>query len=705
MRNSANWNDRKLIALLVGKSGDGKSEFIRSFMAEEHRCRVPSSGEGQTTRCSMVYTLHFNDDIQYRAHVRFKTREVFVGEAIGRMKCRDILHYNTPARLRQLRNTLINSTAYFSVTEFKLKSIQNEFEEIFTTDFIDSFQQNSAGDSLISSDRLPERLRTHIGQYCTDNGEVVRQFNFIDCLSGFMKYVYDECNKIITDFFQGKNIKNENGIYDLTCLSSEELELFLKTREGEISFSAFVDELRITAKIRKEYHHQLQSIGYKEIQLIDTYGLDHGEQVNVSDIEKRYRYLLGIEFKEVNTVFFIRNLNATTSFSDLEAIPPIFNIRPDIMPYVILTHTDEFLSKKQQQVDDTLGKIERLPCIQESKCYKALKNENGELYDNIEVLLEGKLPTDYVRYRLGIIRDNVILYSSKTSWKYSDLPAQQYFIKSNLEQIYKLFKLIKRKEYLGTLYLNMNSLNKLKITSVNIFFGLASDTKQYLLSDFQDDPARTKGALSERLQHGILGFQSTSDFAIDSYWSIKFSRIIQYGIRKWINAITLDNFLCSTNDQMMEALQTLLEEYGGAILDCPMYGKLTDNMNRCVGCQTTNNCIQSIMYNDKKKIIENKKYPVYQWLNDIYDFSRTSEEQTFGKLQTNVFDRVYKQFFLTECRKHNARVLADQLDATATMEDIDKKIKTYFSEYDSQLSDDGKKTFRMLVNQELSLEY
>ena len=27
MRNSANWNDRKLIALLVGKSGDGKKEL------------------------------------------------------------------------------------------------------------------------------------------------------------------------------------------------------------------------------------------------------------------------------------------------------------------------------------------------------------------------------------------------------------------------------------------------------------------------------------------------------------------------------------------------------------------------------------------------------------------------------------------------------------------------------------------------------
>ena len=47
-----------LSMLLVGGSGEGKSEFILSFINKDHRKKIPASGDGQTTRTSMVYTIN-----------------------------------------------------------------------------------------------------------------------------------------------------------------------------------------------------------------------------------------------------------------------------------------------------------------------------------------------------------------------------------------------------------------------------------------------------------------------------------------------------------------------------------------------------------------------------------------------------------------------------------------------------------------------
>ena len=61
---------KNLSILLVGGSGEGKSEFILSFINDEHRKKIPASGDGQTTRTStikimdlFILSLHANQQV------------------------------------------------------------------------------------------------------------------------------------------------------------------------------------------------------------------------------------------------------------------------------------------------------------------------------------------------------------------------------------------------------------------------------------------------------------------------------------------------------------------------------------------------------------------------------------------------------------------------------------------------------------------
>ena len=88
--------DKKTLSmLLVGGSGEGKSEFILSFINDEHRKRIPASGDGQTTRTSMVYTIN-REKTPLKITMTIKPKEVFCGDRVESFMSKFISKRNNP---------------------------------------------------------------------------------------------------------------------------------------------------------------------------------------------------------------------------------------------------------------------------------------------------------------------------------------------------------------------------------------------------------------------------------------------------------------------------------------------------------------------------------------------------------------------------------------------------------------------------------
>ncbi|MDE7205511.1 MAG: hypothetical protein K2O91_27240, partial [Lachnospiraceae bacterium] len=128
---------KELNFLLLGKSGNGKSAFIKSFL--KHKNLIHSTGEGRTTRFNCEYKIIYGDHESNKkpcVTIKFYDKSIFA-DIRWRMIEDEINEMKELCEFDKMFGVLCYDKGFFSIDEFD-EEIQEEiikiFDETFNTD-------------------------------------------------------------------------------------------------------------------------------------------------------------------------------------------------------------------------------------------------------------------------------------------------------------------------------------------------------------------------------------------------------------------------------------------------------------------------------------------------------------------------------------------------------------------------------------------
>ncbi|OMD04613.1 hypothetical protein, partial [Paenibacillus odorifer] len=128
---------KEVAALVVGKSGAGKSEFIGSF--SENSNLINSSGGGQTTRTSVEYNFHINNVVPY-VQVNFLSEEQFIEKRMSQIQIDEIWEEVLPLESQKEEYTY---DEYLLITEKIKKKVEVDSNEKAETSEVSASDSSS----------------------------------------------------------------------------------------------------------------------------------------------------------------------------------------------------------------------------------------------------------------------------------------------------------------------------------------------------------------------------------------------------------------------------------------------------------------------------------------------------------------------------------------------------------------------------------
>ena len=648
-------------ALVIGKSGTGKSEFILSLIDKEQSKMIPASGEGQTTRSSAEYFIDFSNERELSIEIELKSKDEFVEErmrvvetyfASGENKVTDFVNKDTyKSYIDDFRLDLIHDNAFFNCNEFG-ESTANSISDLFNAYFSKSFWEKHKELSFLKD---------------SESESLDKLDEFTSTVKQFWKEVYDLCRK---------EIKQDKLKFELQNDESEEIKKYLKVCEDGKSYSAIVKKIKISSKGSALYKSMFEKNRIDSITLIDTYGLDHAEQTNELELTHRYSSLLHDEFPDVKAVFYLKNISQPGSSSDLKpGIVTLFKVQPSIVPYIIFTFIDKIYDCKDHEA------------YKEYKAYKAI---DDVVKKKKKTLVKQGVSTSLIASRTEELLATRIGYASKIEDE--DDIKKEIIEKVNIPNLDKVFSSIRFEKYLGSAYIPINLMKLDKVRKV-----LSCD-KLFENRNLCDYPNATKGAIRVRIEPKkgrVLGFSGST--TVSTRWSDiiatdlnkKFTNVIKcYDWKNYLMQKVPEN-LCPDIIKAIEELFVLFskELYIGASNNVEAL-----NTNYC------GNQIIKCLYNDRKNIIDNRnpKELVGKYLSDIYAFE-TISDYTKSKIQ-DIINTMYTDWFIKKCRLHNARKIAEKITNDTTDQEKKRILEEYYSAYDDNISNEEKVEFELMVN-------
>lgn len=650
--------NNELQALVVGSSGNGKSEFILSFLDEQQRKLIPASGNGQTTRTSMTYEISSNNGelevisflhssesfAQLRLSTLYSTFSNY--ESIDDFK----KIFISKRQLDNFKKNLIGSDAFFHHQEFECSSdIEKIFNETFNKDFINFIIESDISDFDIFDIAISSDFDKDLSDETIDanNAKLI----FEDVLIKFFKKIYNICFDEFKKYCTDLNLK-DNTIDISSCVEDTEfLTKFLKTAEGQTSYTSLIKTIHINAKLSRNYNDFFEGQRIEKLTLIDTYGLDHATTLGENTLKNRFNSLLCEDYPDIQSVFYIRNIKSDQPPTDLTTtLPIITKTKPNIVSYLIFTRIDEF-----ENIND----------YKDQKAYKS-----NDFEDGIGMALEKNGMSDYlIDNRLKVLKNTKIGYSSilptNNEEKYNSLLAH------NISELSKLFRAIIKKSHLGSSFINIDQLSALPS-------GICKDEIVNNCT-FKGMPSRTIGATKNRFLNGELGFNGTTYYR---HWST----LIHYNISSKFSNLSdvISNF--SNNSNTLTTLSELLIQSGIEILNCETYDFDVVNNNNIHN-------IKGILYQNRKSVIaQSGSYPtVTAYLNDVYNFSTAQDD--INNYIKDKLDKILIDFSID----YNARCFADSLDNNLKLDEISKMYNDFYNEFYETATNDDKINFEKIV--------
>lgn len=650
-------------ALVIGKSGTGKSEFILSLIDEEQREMIPASGEGQTTRASTEFFIDFRNNQELKIEIELKNKKKFVADRMRIVES----YFKEDDALTDLSSSdegvfsvfyedfyreMIRDNAFFNCREFgDIK--EQKICELFNTGFPKQFWEKYKEISLLDN---------------KGNESDYRMINeFWSSFEHFWGEVYLLCRE---------EIKHNTQKFVLEPEEISDVEKYLKVCEDGKSYSALVEKIKVCTTGNKTYKNMFEKNRIDSITLIDTFGLDHAEQCSEPELSSRYTKLLREEFPDIKAVFYLRNIAKPGSSSDLEpGIVTLFKVEPSVVPYIIFTFIDEIFDGA-----DVKG-------YEKKKAYKSIEEE---VIPKIKrILVKQGVSSSLISRRTEELLNTRIGYASK----YSNNSQKDLIQKENVCNLEKIFSSIRFEKHMGSAYIPINLMELTRVEKVLSVDNLLSNRN---LCDY---PNSTKGAIRKRIQPEqgrILGFDSST---MDStLWSDIISADLNKRFTNVIRCYDWKKYIMQSvsEEQCPEIIKSIEELF--VKFSKVLYIGVTNNVEMLnINMSYYGNNIIKYLYDDRKKEIDKECYSsVGEYLTDIYSFENISDE-TKEKIQ-GVINEAYNAWFINECRIHNARKIAERITEDTTYQEKERIIENYYLDYDAEISSEKKAEFELIIS-------
>lgn len=491
---------------VIGKSSAGKSAFIRSFSSIPNY--INSVGKGQTTRAYAEYLFlkKFDSDFPL-VEARFATQVEFAENRVFQV-------------FDKFKKEIVSKDNYdidWIKEQFKNKIYDNRIKNymFFSDDFFNIKEFQFINESIVEKTEEEYAIfKKEIEELDTEAKDLTLE----DLMVKFYKKIYEILLNLIEKRFEGgkEYIKENNISYFKFSVDEKRNPLFsqlLKVDEkNKSSFTGIITRVRVSSRINSEYEKCLSDIEFDNITLIDTYGLDHSDSIDRNMLLERYNKIFNKDYPDISTVFLVEALHTSASSDFKKAITTLYEVKPEIMTYIVGTYIDE-------NERELINKEEWL--FSEDKTTHIAPDLNGKvlqiLDDKINLqatLLDQGITESMAEKRCEVMQKRFAPFCGDVSKSTGEIDYERV----NNVSIRALFLSISDREHLGDGYIEINKIftgisdNDFLDKFVKVFINRVTERFREI---FSWSASRTRWKIRENLEKFTLGFDGST---IDATW-------------------------------------------------------------------------------------------------------------------------------------------------------------------------------------------
>lgn len=653
----------RLEFLLVGKSGNGKSSFIKTFL--KHAKQISSTGEGRTTRVNCEYHIYYsmNEDDTNKNYVKinFLNKDDFV---TLRMKQAEgaIRNLGDNCKVEDLWDSLCKVNAFFDVEEFGSEKREN-VEDIFSKIFL---EENETIKSEVFN-----ILEKNKDNDTKENNE--KEKTLYDLAEDFYEKMYIELNK--NNLFRNRTILLEDSMDED---NKEFIELCLrkvKKDSIDITYTGMVQKIEIQDRICDEYARICEELEIQSITFIDTYGLDHQSDNDKEEVKKRLKDLLYNTYPNIKNVLYVRKLNADSP-EDLEYyLPTLYDIDSNIVLNIIFTEADKndnFIQAYNISDTKNIDLLEINKNIGSGNSAVKYFEEPAEkskyakkihpLKSSINTLVKSEAFSNSIF--TTIVKRMTPYCANENAEEF-----KKYF-DNNYIKLFSLFKAIIDKEYIGNgiidndellAYFEANSKDSrsdIYDTVSHLLEQLFSEAKMHWTNgNYHRGHWKTKQANIDFIQRRELGYLGVHDDQWSSQFKEAYNKIFSRLSDEDFNKIFLEN----RNSSQGIAIQKLFNAFNIHVIGCEKsnqdYFMRNDSLCNC--CEFKNMCFKQLLLETYEEgELEQISVDRTEWLNRRCNFDerfRMNKEKFIGFFFSKMF------FLINQFKEHNNKIVIERL--------------------------------------------
>ncbi|MGL6186337.1 MAG: hypothetical protein ACRC1T_13300 [Clostridium chrysemydis] len=696
--NGENTVFNELSFLLLGKSGNGKSSFIKTFL--KHSDLIVSTGEGRTTRGNCEYNIYYDNNGNFsksEIKIKFLKRDEFINLRVKQSELLiNELRNKGEIEVSNLWGSLCEIDAFFDVAEFG-SEITGKISDIFKDIFLENNEKNIKGDVLEKFVKDNDRL----------NGDKKSVLN--DIIEEFYGKMYDK-------LMEGNLLKDKTILLDdnMSEKDMEFIELCLKKvkkDDFDITYTGIVSKVEVNDRICDEYVDLFENLKINKITFIDTYGLDHKSDDDKEEVKKRLKDLLYITYPKIKNILYVRKLNSDSP-EDLEYyLPTLYEIDSNIILNVIFTEADKndtFNKDYEENKNIDLMKIMNSGSGNSAVKYfcspKKIARYSSAEHPLKESIYKVVKSDTFARSLFDSIANRLTPYCASENAK-----VFEDFFENNYLKIELLFKSIINKDHIGNGIINVKNVEENlynnKDTEQSEFFKTIDNllrkmfeiaSMEWTNGNYHRGHWKTKKKNIECIQQQILGYCGANNDLWRDQFKFAYNEVFSKMDENDFNVLFLEN----KNSSQGIVIQKLLNASNKLFIGCEKY-----DMDRflgtqeCIGCTKRKDCFQEILINtyqngELNEIAENRT----DWLNMRCNFidRYNNNSGVIMKYFVSKFSGLIENM-----EKHNEKVA---IEALLNDDGIQKSMGNIRNKMASILNEDSK-NYEVIITDELNRVY
>lgn len=659
---------------VIGKSSAGKSAFIKSFSSTSNY--INSVGKGQTTRAYAEYLFLKNYDSEFPfVEARIATQSEFSENRVAQVldKFKKEITDQKSHNVAWIKEQFKNKTYDARIKKFMLST--DDFFNIAEFIFIDN---NIIKKSDVEYEKFKKDIFHLENEEAKQDLENEGDINENSLEKTLIKF-YNDIYKIILDsieekFKESSEYVKENNISYFKFHVDEKMNyifsLLLKVdEETKNSFTGIITKVRVSSGLNEKYKLCLENFDYDNITLIDTYGLDHSESIDREVLVERYNKIFNKDYPDVSTAFLVEALHTSASNEFKKAITTLYEVKPEIMTYIVGTYIDEN-EKELINNENWLWS--------EDKTVYAAPKLNGKVLQILEdkinlvaTLLDQGITESMAVKRCEVMQKRFAPFCGDIGKSSGEIDYE----KVNAISIRALFLSIVDKEHLGDGYIEIDKIiNGISNPNILAQFSMVfiNNVKIRFKQIYEMSANRTRWKIRENLEHYTLGFDGTT---IDATWVRVLRDAFNQTFTKQVeisgNKIMLSDVLAMEGNSKIAFNEIIAMIHPYILKQKCIDDKKLNSWIREISClkcaegkAEINDCIWNMFITAAglEMFGKRKNYSrVIDWLDKLHSFS-AKDIVILKNAVANQFEQVINDYFIPLCRQRNAYVASKKIE-------------------------------------------